>query len=277
MSRPKNKVATPVPDMKDDKMYMLNPLTNRRILIGGDKYFQLLRDGILNDKEMPVVKKQERVQKVSGDKLRAECEDNDHAKEIKKQLQQEHPLPDDKTYVVLGNNIYIRKKNSKKLTRQMLTEELSKSALQTTRQLIKNPEMLKRLENNDETLLRDVRVLLNQNMLNKNNTLEDIQENNILLTKKSKQKGNGSTKTSSAKIAESQIDNDTKKVVRARTTKKIYSDSERSVYDTTDDSDIHTPIRKNTTGKRNIPAKKIESPEQSSSESSSESSSGDEW
>lgn len=275
MSRPRNNVATPAPEPKNEKMYMLNPLTNRRILIGGDKYFQLLRDGILNEKEMPVVKKQERVQKVSGDKLRAECEDNEHAKEIKKQLQQEYPLPDDKTYVVLGSNVYIRKKNSKKLTRQMLTEELSKSALQTTRQLIKNPEMLKRLESNDETLLRDVRVLLNQNMLNKNNTLEDIQENNILLTKKSKQKGNGSTKTSATKITESQNDNDTKKVARARTSKKIYSDSERSVYDTTDD-DIHTSVRKNTTTKRNIPGKKIQSSSSESSESS-ESSSGDEW
>lgn len=224
---------------KEDVTYIINPLTGRRVQVGGATYFQLVRKGLVGDEEIPDIPKKK--EKIGGSKdvLRAECEDPEHAAEIKNQLLKSHPLPEDQTYKIVGNKIYVTKKNGKKITRQQQVEEMTKSALKTVKEVVKNPDSVKKLENDEEDLLRDIRTLLQQNLINKNAKLEDIQENSVLKIKKSDTKKvtneRECTKAHKGGKKEMVRNGDAKESSGANARKraparKIYSDTEQSVY-----------------------------------------------
>lgn len=248
----------------NDVEQMINPLTGRRIQIGGSKYWELLHKGIIEEMPMPELKPKPK-KELEGDVLKAKCEDAEHAKEIKRRLQKEHPLEEGKIYVVVDNMIYVRRKNGKKLTRKVMTDEMSKSALKTTTQLAKDPAILKRLEDGDENLLRDVKILLQQNLIN-NARLEDIQENNLIGENKKIIKD---AKGSKAHIGKQTKTTESATSERRRATKqKFISDSERISTDDASCGDTRTSaVRKNSTKTRNI--RRTEVSESESSETSS--------
>lgn len=229
-----------------DSTYVINPLTNRKIQVGGAKYFELVRKGLIDGEVLPEVKK---VPKNQNRVLKAECEDEDHAKEVRDHLMSSQPLPEGETYKVVGNKIYVAKKNAKNLTRKLQVEEMTKSALKTVKEVAKNPESLQKLENNDEELLKQIRTLLQQNLLTRDTTLEDIQESVVYDETKNqaKQKSldrkvnaegprshtRGKSSSASSSASERAVKRNARIPARnaQHVSRKIYSDSEQSLYE----------------------------------------------
>lgn len=210
----------------DTKEYIINPVTGRKISVGGDKFFELVRKGLVEEGAKPMIKVSKKMQGRAGDKLKAECEDNTHAYEVKEELERREPLTD-KIYVVMDNKVFIRNKNGPKVTREKMAQQYSESSVRTAKQLLSNPEYIKRLE--DPNFVREVKSLINQNLIS-NSKLEDIQENSELY-KNNAQTGKTHTGTQ----------NKTSKPDKSRrlSTKrvKVFSDSERGSIYTTDNTD----------------------------------------
>lgn len=262
--------------MLPDNDHIINPLTGKRIKIGGETYFRLLRQGTIKREDLPALAKTLDTipASVKPDwKLFAKCEDNNHAKQERKELVDNLPAPSGYSYRVVENKIYLAPKPSmkEKLTRADIQSKMCDSALRVSQQLVSDENLVQRLKAGDKSLLRDIKRLLAQNTLSDAN-LEQIKEHDAKEDKSNKKKNkaveNNATPSTYQKTAPATgtRGKGSQQVARAKPRQKFISDSE---YLSTTDTDASTLQRHHPKTKQ-LPREEVSSSEYESEESDSE-------
>jgi hypothetical protein len=124
--------------MEKEQNYIINPLTNKPILVGGATYKSLVKQSIITDDNAPV-KPQKKTQIVVKKMKNAE-----EAKQLKKQLP---PAPKGKAYVALDNQVVMRDKRGKSISPDQYSKLFSKASVIVNKKLSSDPDFMKILEN----------------------------------------------------------------------------------------------------------------------------------
>lgn len=119
--------------------YVINPLTNKPIMIGGKTYKDLVKQSIIKaDDDMPV-KPQRKTQLVVKKLKNAE-----EAKQLKAQLP---PAPKGKAYVAIDNTVVMRDKRGKSITPDKYSALFSKASIIVNKKLSTDAEFMNVLNN----------------------------------------------------------------------------------------------------------------------------------
>jgi len=242
---------------------IINPLTNKRIKIGGETHLRLIRQGVVN----PIISLDEAVQKkdkrIKDDfKLKARCEDSDHAREVKKELMKTHPLPEGFKYQCVDNNIYVCKQQprAQHTTVGDIQKNYCESAVKVSKELLSNEDFVQRLKNNDQTLIKDIKRLMAQNIIS-DASMASLKEADEKLNKnKSKKKKETDASTNSYHETETGT-RVSKAPSRSKSKIKFISDTE--CLSTTDTDVRPSTVSKGNNKQRGISRKQV--PETSSS------------
>ena len=121
-------------------------------------------------------------------------------------------------YVVRGTNVYIQKKQPYRMKKQQELQLYANSSVQTLKDLIDNEDVRNKIKSGDVETLKQVEMMIQQNIVSKNNNLETITE--FVNKNNSVNKTNNAGKNSNIS-----------KPKRVRKPRKVFSDSEQSIYE----------------------------------------------
>jgi hypothetical protein len=146
--------------------YVINPLTQKAVKVGGKTFSALVRDGVFNNnKALSSVPENKRIRPAKS--VVARTTDRTQAYRLKTQLEKDKPLPTNKLYSVGndGKTIVVKNKKAPTLKPENIVSMMSRASMEVNKKLMKDPEWSKVLSQDPDNLDAKTRETLEQMIL----------------------------------------------------------------------------------------------------------------